>query len=120
MRPSGRDSFEAGTAQKLDQLELVAALLERDVTNASALIAELGHVTAGRRLAPRGPALHTRIGGIAVTTGAAVLGFATSRRTRAAIHVTLVFIFDFVVGLAAGCVAVAAIAAALLAFAPPA
>ncbi len=41
MRPSRQQIFRTDAAAKLDRLELIAALLERDATNNRAFIAEI-------------------------------------------------------------------------------
>ena len=53
MRPNRQQTFRTASAAKLDQLELVAALLERDATNNRAFINEINSAYARRGPAGR-------------------------------------------------------------------
>ena len=48
MRPNRQQTFRTDAAAKLDQLELVAALLERDATNNRAFINEINSAYSRR------------------------------------------------------------------------
>jgi hypothetical protein len=125
MRPQRPQVFYAETSAKLDRLELIAALLERDATNNRVLITELGAEPAPKarvraRLSRRWRALvdATSAGArIAVSVAGAI---ATSPRLHTVLRAVYGFTVDFAVVLATGCAAVAALTIAFLLVAPPA
>ena len=125
MRPQRPQVFYAETSAKLDRLELIAALLERDATNNRVLIDELGAESA-RRARVRGHlSRRWRAFVDATSTGARVTvsvasAIATSPRVHAAIRAIFGFTVDFAVVLATGCAAVAVLTIAVLLVAPPA
>lgn len=124
MRPLQKRSFHTSAATKLDHLEVVAALLERDAINGRALRAEMGanlgrlpqtrkpRWTRSRRLAERGSAAWLR--GIALASAVA-----RSRRLHAALYATFAFVVDFAVVLAVCCAGMAALALVFALTAPP-
>jgi hypothetical protein len=124
MRPNRQQIFRADAAAKLDQLELIAALLERDATNNRAVIAELCS-TYPRVAGGRGPRLR-RLRQLALGTNAAVtrvvattVVIARSRRVRAGLRAVYAVIVDFALVMSVACAAVAILAAAFLLTAPP-
>jgi hypothetical protein len=126
MRPNKHQVFRTGAAAKLDQLELIAALLERDATNNRVLIAELAyaHPTAGelRRAQRRGRwrKLAQAAGAAAHRCIATATALARNQRLHSAIRACYTFGVDFAFVLAAACAGVAALTAAILLTAPPA
>lgn len=124
MRPNRQQIFRADAAAKLDQLELIAALLERDATNNRAVIAELcssyPRIAGGR--APRLRRLRKLALGAysAVTRAVATtVAIARSRRVHAALRAVYALIVDFTLVMSVACAAVAILAAAFLLTAPP-
>jgi len=124
MRPNRQQIFRADAAAKLDQLELIAALLVRDATNNRAVIAELcssyPRIAGGRAQRLR------RLRKLALGTNAAVtrvaamtLAIVRSRRIRAALRAVYAVIVDFALVMTVACAAVAILAAAFLLTAPP-
>jgi hypothetical protein len=126
MRPSPVNIFRMDGAEKLDQLELIAALLERDATNNRHLLNDLGYLGApaatGKKRRPPSPWLRRAAAVKACVRSivAAVMKVVRSRHTRAAIVAVCAFIVDFAVILAVGGAATAILAAAVLIAAPPA
>jgi hypothetical protein len=123
MRPNRQQIFRTDAADKLDRLELIAALLERDATNNRAFIAELRsgyphslrkprHFGRVRKLAAGTYSTGVRI----VSTAVAI---ARSRQVRAAIRAVFAFVIDFGVVISVAGAAVAILAAAFLLTAPP-
>ena len=124
MRPHKQQIFRTDAAAKLDQLELVAALLERDATNNRTLLTDLGYSGAsGRRRSTRRPSKLWKaaagIAGAARRLVAAIVAFARSPRTWAALYAIYAFVVDFAVVLAAATAAVLIVTAAFLLTAPP-
>ncbi len=124
MRPNRQQIFRADAAAKLDQLELIAALLERDATNNRAVIAELSssypRIAGGR--APRLRRLRKlALGANSAVTRAvsATVAIARSRRVHAALRAVYALIVDFTLVMSVACAAVAILAAAFLLTAPP-
>jgi hypothetical protein len=123
MRPNRQQIFRTDAADKLDRLELIAALLERDATNNRAFIAEL------RSGYPHGrgkPPVFGKLRKLAVGAYAAgarvvsiTVAIARSRQVRAAIRAIFEFVVDFGIVMSAICSAVAILAAAFLLTAPP-
>lgn len=116
MRPQQQRSFATTTASKLDSLELVAALLERDAVNGRALQAEMG--AALLRLPRARPARWARWhrfiwrAHLALRQAASLVNAVVrSRRLRAGLRAVFAFAADFVIVLAVGCTAMIAIAA---------
>ena len=120
MRPSRQQIFRTDAAAKLDRLELIAALLERDATNNRAFIAELAAYPP-KRGAARLQGLRKFAGrvraGIVLIASTTV---ARSRQVHAAIRAVYWFVVDFAIVLSAAATAVAILAAAFLLTAPPA
>ena len=122
MRPSRQQIFRTDAAAKLDRLELIAALLERDATNNRAFIAEIAahprkpgaqRLQGLRKLAGR---IHAGV----VLVASTAVAVARSRQVHAAIRAVYRFVVDFAVVLSVAAAAVAILAAALLLTAPPA
>jgi hypothetical protein len=125
MRPSRQQIFRTDAAAKLDRLELIAALLERDATNNRVLIEELGAEPARRtrvrgHLSRRWRALVDATSTGARVTASVASAIATSPRVHAAIRAIFGFTVDFAVVLATGCAAVAVLTITVLLVAPPA
>ena len=125
MRPNRQQTFRTASAAKLDQLELVAALLERDATNNRAFINEINSAyarrvagrTHKRLLKLRAFARGTRLTAVRVVS--TTLAIARSRQVRAAIRAVVAFAVDFTVVLSVAGAAVAILTAAFLLTAPP-
>jgi hypothetical protein len=125
MRPQRPHVFNSDTAAKLDRLELIAALLERDATNNRAFIAELG--AAVPRKSRRPSRVLRRWRKLACTCSTAVRGLvslttaiAISPRLHAALRAVFAFVIDFAIVLGVGTAAVAMLTAAFVLGAPPA
>lgn len=124
MRPQRQHVFRSDAAAKLDRLELVAALLERDATNNRALLAELGALSA-RRASPGTRALRrwrklihaSRTA--ARMVGSMAVAIATSRQLRAALRASYAFAVDFAIVLSTAAAAVVILTAAFALTAPP-
>lgn len=125
MRPNRQQTFRADAAAKLDQLELVAALLERDATNNRAFIHEINSAysrqAAGRthKRLLRLRAIARRTQSAAVWVVSTTLAIARSRQVRAAILAVYAFAIDFAVVLSVVSAAVIILTAAFLLTAPP-
>jgi hypothetical protein len=124
MRPQRQQVFRTDAAAKLDQLELFAALLERDATNNRALIAELRTASPPRpasklRLVRRWLKFAHAASGAARATVALTVAVATSPRLHAALRAVYAFIVDFAIVLGMAVAAVAILTAAFLLEAPP-
>ena len=125
MRPNRQQTFRADAAAKLDQLELVAALLERDATNNRAFINEINSAysrqaagrTHKRLLWLRAIARGTQSAAVRVVS--TTLAIARSRQVRAAISAVYAFAIDFAVVLSVVSAAVIILTAAFLLTAPP-
>ena len=125
MRPNRQQTFRADAAAKLDQLELVAALLERDATNNRAFINEINSAysrqaagrTHKRLLWLRAIARGTQSAAVRVVS--TTLAIAHSRQVRAAILAVHAFAIDFAVVLSVVSAAVIILTAAFLLTAPP-
>jgi hypothetical protein len=125
MRPNRQQTFRTASAAKLDQLELVAALLERDATNNRAFINEINSAyarrgpgrTHKRLLKLRAFARGSRLTAIWVVS--TTLAVARSRQVRAAIRAVVAFAIDFTVVLSVAGAAVTVLTAAFLLAAPP-
>ena len=125
MRPQRSQAFQSDASRKLDRLELIAALLERDASHHRAWVAELSG------LAPTRPRRFKRampnwgklvVAGVDSTRATRRLAVAivTSKRLRAAVREAYDFIFDFAVVLGVAITGLAILTAALLLAAPPA
>jgi len=127
MRPTKNNVFRTGAAAKLDQLELIAALLERDATNNRMLIAELGSACprqptgdSGRaQLSRRWRKIARAANGAAHRSILVATAVARNPRLRSALRATYAFAVDFAMVLSVACVAVAALAVVTLLIAPP-
>lgn len=123
MRPNRQQIFRTDAADKLDRLELIAALLERDATNNRAFIAELRSRYPHGRGKPRafGKLRKLAIGAYAagVRIVSTTVAIARSRQVRAAIRAIFEFVVDFGIVMSVICSAVAILAAAFLLTAPP-
>ena len=125
MRPNRQQTFRTDAAAKLDQLELVAALLERDATNNRTFINAINSGYS-RRAAARAPKRLLRLRALARGTGStavrivsATMAVARSRQVRAAIRAVVAFAIDFAVVLSVAGAAVIILTAAFLLTAPP-
>jgi hypothetical protein len=129
MRPTHHQVFQAGVAAKLNELELVAALLERDATNNRVLLVELSSAYSHTKTADENrraqrwrrwrafaPAVDATarhyVGGAKAT--------ARSPRLHAALRAGYAFVIDFAIVMATACAGVAVLALAILLAAPPA
>jgi hypothetical protein len=125
MRPNRQQTFRADAAAKLDQLELVAALLERDATNNRAFINEINSAysrQAAGRTHKRLLRLRAFVRGThlaAVRVASTTMAIARSRQVRAAVQTVVAFAIDFAVILSVAGAAVMILAAAFLLTAPP-
>jgi hypothetical protein len=125
MRPNRQQTFRTEAAAKLDQLELIAALLERDATNNRAFINEVNSAysrraagrTHKRLLRLRAFARGTRLAAVRVAT--TTLAIARNRQVRAAVHAVIAFAIDFTAVLSVAGAAVIILTAAFLLTAPP-
>jgi hypothetical protein len=125
MRPNRQQTFRTDAAGKLDQLELVAALLERDATNNRAFINEINSANSrqatgrphNRLLRLRAIARGTQSAAVWVVS--TTLAIARSRQVRAANLAVYAFAVDFAVVLSVVSAAVIILAAAFLLTAPP-
>jgi hypothetical protein len=123
MRPNRQQIFRTDAADKLDRLELIAALLERDATNNRAFIAELrsGYPHSLRKPRHFGKlrklVAGTYLTGVGIVSTAVAI--ARSRQVRAAIRAVFAFVIDFGVVISVAGAAVAILAAAFLLTAPP-
>ncbi|MFA5900031.1 MAG: hypothetical protein WC829_13075 [Hyphomicrobium sp.] len=125
MRPQRHDAFSSRTATKLVDLELIAALLERDATNNRAVFAERGadlqpvrSATAGVRRRRPGDDL-ARAVALARRSAASVVGIVLHARVRKAVGMAAGFIADVIVVLSSVLAAAVLAAAAFLIAAPP-
>jgi hypothetical protein len=125
MRPNRQQNFRTDAAAKLDQLELVAALLERDATNNRSFINEINSAYS-RQAAARVPKRLLRLRAtVRATQWAAVrvvsttMAIARSPQVRAATLAVYAFAIDFAVVLSVTSAAVIILAAAFLLTAPP-
>ena len=124
MRPQRSQAFQSDASRKLDRLELIAALLERDASHHRAWVAELSGLTPTRpRRLKRGMPNWGRlaVAGIAGARATRRLAVAivASKRLRVAFRDTYDFIFDFAVVLGVAITGLAVLTAALLLAAPP-
>jgi hypothetical protein len=123
MRSQRSLAFQYDASKKLDRLELIAALLERDASHNRAWIAELGHLPATRsRRARRMPHFgrYAVAGlGAARTAWRLAVAVATSKRLHAGIWEAYVFIVDFAVVFGAILAGMAILAIAVMIAAPP-
>ena len=125
MRPNRQQTFRTDAAAKLDQLELIAALLERDATNNRAFINEINSAYS-RRAAGRPHKRLLRLRAMArgaqsaaVWVVSTTLAIARSRQVRAAALAVYAFAVDFAVVLSVISAAVIILTAAFLLTAPP-
>lgn len=125
MRPQRSQAFQSDASRKLDRLELIAALLERDASHHRAWVAELSSSTPTRprrfkRVMPNwGKFAVAGVAGARATSGLAV-AIVTSKRLRMALREAYDFIFDFSVVLGVAITGLAILTAALILAAPPA
>jgi hypothetical protein len=124
MRPQRPQAFQSDASRKLDRLELIAALLERDASQHRAWVAELSgspptRPRRSKRMLPNWGRL--AVAGIAGAraTGRWALAIVTSKRLRAAMREAYDFIFDFAVVLGVAMAGGVILTAALLLAAPP-
>jgi hypothetical protein len=124
MRPQRSQAFQSDASRKLDRLELIAALLERDVSHHRAWVAELSGLTPARarrskRMMPDWARLAVvGLAGARATYRQAV-AIVTNKRLHAALRETYDFIFDFAVILGAVIAGLVILTVALLLAAPP-
>jgi hypothetical protein len=122
MRPNRQNIFRTDAAAKLDRLELIAALLERDATNNRAFIAELGAIQR-KPGSVRLQGLRKFAGGVragVVLAASTTVAVARSRQVHAAIGAVYRFFVDFAIVLSVAGGAVIILTAAFLLTAPPA
>jgi hypothetical protein len=125
MRPQRSQAFQSDASRKLDRLELIAALLERDASHHRAWVAELSSSTPTRprrfkRVMPNwGKFAVAGVAGARATSALAV-AIVTSKGLRMALREAYDFIFDFSVVLGVAITGLAILTAALLLAAPPA
>ena len=120
MRPSRQQIFRTDAAAKLDRLELIAALLERDATNNRAF-AELAAYPPERGAA-RLQGLRKFAGRVhagIVLVASTVVAVARSRQLHAAIRAVYRFAVDFAIVLSVAAGAAVILAVAFLLTAPP-
>jgi hypothetical protein len=124
MRPQRSQAFQSDASKKLDRLELITALLERDVSHHRAWVAELSGLTPTRpRRSKRAVTDWSKLVVAGITGARATRGLAvaivTSNRLRVAVRAAYDFIFDFAVVLSVAITGLAILTAALLLAAPP-
>jgi len=125
MRPQRHHAFGIDTAaSKLDRLELVAALLERDAVNNRAWLTELGAIRERKpsravRVSRRWEKIADRWMGAARTGWALTLAVAADRRVHAGLRAAYGFCVDLVAVTAAAFTAIALVVATYLVLAPP-
>src|SRR5262245_39018290 len=128
MRPQRPQAFQTDASRKLDRLELVAALLERDASQHRALTAELSDLvqTRPRRSKRKMPDIVPDWGSLAVASVATAratqrwsVGVVTSKRVRAALREAYDFAVDFTVVLGVAAAGAVILTVALLVAAPP-
>jgi hypothetical protein len=124
MRPQRPQVFQSDASRKLDRLELIAALLERDASQNRAWLAELGgpaHKRPRRFKHVMPDWAELAVGGIAGAraTRRRLVAAVTSNRLRSALREAGDFIFDFAVVLGVAAAGTAIFTAALLIAAPP-
>jgi|SoiMethySBSTD1v2_1073268.scaffolds.fasta_scaffold335189_2 hypothetical protein len=124
MRPQRSQAFQSDASRKLDRLELIAALLERDASHHRAWVAELSGLTPTaprrfKRVMPNWGKLV--VAGVASTRATRRLAVAivTSKRLHAALREAYDFSFDFAVVLGVAITGLLILTAALLLAAPP-
>ena len=125
MRPQPRSVFRSNAASRLDDVELIAALLERDATKTGAISVERGMRVGGKRRR-RGPSIRYRVSARGAKMASAGRGFAngTKRtvlhpRVFAALNATGGFLVDLGIVLSVSAAGVAMLTAAALLLAPP-
>lgn len=124
MRPQPSRVFRSNAASRLDDAELIAALLERDATKAGAISIERGMRVASKRR--RGPSMRYRMGVKGAKIATAGRGFAkgTKRavlnpRLFAALDAAGGFIVDLAIVLGASAAGITILIAGVLLAAPP-
>ena len=124
MRPQRSQAFQSDASRKLDRLELIAALLERDASHHRAWVAELsGSAPTRQRRSKRAMANWSKLviagtAGVRATRRLAA-AIVTSKRLRAAVREAYDFIFDFAVVFGVAITGLGILTAALLLAAPP-
>lgn len=124
MRPNRQQIFRADAAAKLDQLELIAALLERDATNNRAVFAEIcssypRKAGAGAQRPRHGRKLAQAANAVATRVASTTVSIARSPRLHVAIRTIYALVVDFGLVLSVAGAAVVILAAAFLLTAPP-
>jgi hypothetical protein len=124
MRPQRPQAFQTDASKKLDRLELVAALLERDASQHRAWVSELSGSASmrprrSRRRMPDWGRL--AVAGIASARAAhrGSVAVVTSKRLRTALQEVYDFSFDFALVLGVAAAGAVILTAALLVAAPP-
>jgi hypothetical protein len=124
MRPQRQQTFRLDAASRLDDIELIAALLERDATNNRVHVAERGapllpikrrrpsRMVASRRLALRGAGYARRV-------ALGLMRLTQHPRLYVLARTVCGFCVDFAVVLAAVAAAVLVVTGAFLIGAPP-
>ncbi len=125
MRPQPSQVFRTNAASRLDDVELIAALLERDATNGRASFAERGTLVLPRRrrhspsilrrLHVRCAAGAARAARIAAAIGRLVM----HRRLLAAVRATGNFAIDLMIVLSTAGLAIVVLTAVYLLAVPP-
>jgi hypothetical protein len=125
MRPQRRQAFRTDAASRLDNLELVTALLERDVTNAGAICSERGALVRPLRRRRRHPNLR-RLAKVSAASaaktrraGALAKHLALHPRLFSGARATLDFGIDLMIVLSTMTAAVAVLTVAYMLGAPP-
>lgn len=125
MRPQPSQAFRTDAATRLDNLEIVTALFERDATNAEAICIERGATVQPRRRRRR-PRLRSRLATISATgavkarrASSIVRHFTLHPRLLSGARATGAFIADLTIVLSTGCAAVTVLTIAYMLGAPP-
>jgi len=124
MRPQRHHAFGVDTTSKLDRLELVAALLERDAVNNRAWLAELGTIPERRpsralRVSRRWETITDKWISVARTGWAFSAAVAVDPRLHAGVRAAYGFAVDLATVTAAAATAIALITVTYLVLAPP-
>lgn len=126
MRPQPTRVFRTDAASRLDDIELIAALFERDVTNGRAIHAERGTALPSVRRRRQSQLLSRTVARSAAATaaarqvGASVQHVVVHPRMLSALRATTGFAADLITVLALGFAATAVLVIAMVLAAPPA
>lgn len=119
MRPQRQQVFRTDAASKLEDLEIVTALLERDVVNGRAFIDERGVLLPRGRVRKRRPRranidLTAKTTKYLRTSLAGIARLALDRRLHAGVAILVGFIVDLAIVLSCAGLVVAALASLYL------